>query len=72
MREEKEKKISTDLSSLLEAYENRWVALSPTYDRIISSGDTLYETIGKVDKEERQRVVLYRVLPAGSFYAPLA
>ena len=63
-------KITTDLSRLLKPFENRWVALSPTYDRVVSSGDTLSETLSGVSEGEQSQVVLYRVLPGNSFYAP--
>ena len=72
MRKAKETISSTDLSKLLEPYENQWVALSPRYDRVMSSGGTLGETVAKVKEAERSRVILYRVLPANSFYAPSA
>lgn len=71
MDEEKERKINTDLSELLKVHENQWVALSPAYDKVMASGDTIGETIAKVDEAERSQVVFYRVLPANSFYAPL-
>ena len=72
MRDEKGGKMNTDLSKLLKLHESQWIALSPTYDRVMASGDTLGETIAKVDVAERSHVILYRVLPANSFYAPFA
>lgn len=72
MRDERGGEINTDLSKLLRLHESQWVALSPTYDTVVASGDTLGETIAKVDAAERSHVVLYRVLPANSFYAPFA
>lgn len=55
-----------DLSKLLDQFKNKWVALSPDYKRVVSSGDTLESTAKKLKETDRDRVVFHRVLP-GSF-----
>ena len=57
-----------DLSKLLRPFENKWVALSPDYKRVVSSGNTLEVTAEKVRPKERDKVIFHRVIPPG--YGP--
>jgi tRNA uridine 5-carbamoylmethylation protein Kti12 len=52
-----------DLSKVLQPYEHKWVALSPDYTQVITSGETLRETAAQVRAEEKERVVFHKVLP---------
>jgi len=56
------KKKNTDLSEILRPFENQWVALSPDYTTVVSSGETLEEAASKVREEEREQVVFHKVL----------
>lgn len=57
-----------NLSKILQNLENRWVALSPDYERVVSSGETLSDVMGKVSEKEKSRVIFHKVIPSG--YAP--
>ncbi|MBI3020044.1 MAG: hypothetical protein HYY60_01830 [Parcubacteria group bacterium] len=60
------------MSSLLQKkHENKWVAFSSDYKRIVSSGETLKDTASKIGIKDREGVVFYKVLPFGSYYEPL-
>ena len=60
-----------DLSKVLQPYENKWVALSSDYNKVIASGETLRETAAQVGEGEKERVVFHKVLPFDAYYAPL-
>ena len=60
------------LDKILAAHENKWVALSPKKDRVISSGNTLKEVSRKLTPQERSGASFMRVIPADSGYAPHA
>ncbi|OHA02633.1 MAG: hypothetical protein A3J58_02790 [Candidatus Sungbacteria bacterium RIFCSPHIGHO2_02_FULL_52_23] len=59
-----------DLSKLLDKFKNKWVALSPDYKSVLSSGDTLEMTANKLKKTDREKVIFHRVLPSG--FAPFS
>ena len=48
-------------------YVNKWVALSEDYKKVIASGETLSEVLGKTSSEKK--VMVFRVLP-NLTYAP--
>ena len=54
-----------DLSKILKNHENEWVALSPDYKKVLSSGDTLEEAAKTIKHSDREKVVFHRVIPAG-------
>ncbi len=58
-----------NLSKLLKPFENKWVALSPDYKHVVSSGKTLKNTAEKVKDSERNKVIFHKVVPFG--YAPI-
>ena len=60
-----------DLSKLLQPYENKWVALSPDYSRVIASGETLRETAAQVREDDKEQAVFHKVLPFDAYYIPL-
>ena len=59
---------SIDLSRALNrSHENKWVALTPDYSKVIAASDDLV----KLDKAVAGRDVVYhRVLPADVIFAP--
>ena len=59
-----------DLTEVLKPCEHKWVALSPDYSRVIASGDTLQETLSRVDEQDRQTVIFHKVIPPE--FAPTA
>lgn len=64
--------MKTDLSQLLKPYEDKWVAISPDYKKVIASGETLKETVAQVSPESREEVIFHKVLPYDALYAPLS
>jgi hypothetical protein len=52
-----------NLAQILKPYEHKWVALSPDYQRVISSGDTLARTREQVRENEREKVIFHKVIP---------
>lgn len=62
--------VKPDLSKILKPHENKWVALSPDYERVVASGDTLKETAAQVKPDEREKVVFHKVLPFDALYIP--
>ena len=56
-----------NLRLFTKAHENKWVALSPDYTRILSVADTLNSLQEKVAEKD---VVVMRVLPSDVGYAP--
>ncbi len=59
-----------NLSELLRPYEDKWVALSPDYTRVVASGDTRKEVDASVKKEERETLIFHKVLPFDALFAP--
>ena len=59
-----------NLIELLKPYTNRWVALSPDYKKVVSSGSTLDNTAKKIKKYHKNEVIFFRVLPFNANYAP--
>ena len=59
-----------DLSKVLQSFDNKWVALSPDYKRVVASGDTLIDADAQVPEEQRKKVVFYKVPPADAYYIP--
>lgn len=51
---------------LKKAHENKWVAISANYKKLLAVGETLAEVLKKTGKEE---VVVMQVMPNTS-YAP--
>ena len=52
---------------LKKAHENKWVALSPRYRKLLAVGETLAEVLKKTGKKE---VVVMQVMP-NTGYAPV-
>lgn len=60
-----------DISKLIKKeHENQWVALSPDYRRVISSGKTLKDTAAKIKEGEKNKVIFHKVLPFEAYYEP--
>jgi len=51
---------------LKKAHENKWVAISPSYKKLLAVGETLSEVLQKTGKKE---VVVMQVMP-DTGYAP--
>jgi hypothetical protein len=59
-----------DLATILEPYENKWVALSPDYTHVVASGETLKDVHAKVPEGDCAKVVFHKVLPFDALYIP--
>jgi hypothetical protein len=60
------------LGDVLAAHENKWVALSADYRRVLASGRSLKEVDGKLNASERVEAVFHKVLPFDAAYVPRA
>lgn len=60
------------LGDVLAAYENKWVALSADFSRVLASGRSLKEVDGKLTGSERREAVFHKVLPFDAAYVPHA
>ncbi|MDP3764143.1 MAG: DUF5678 domain-containing protein [bacterium] len=58
-----------NLSKILKPFVNKWVAISPDYKKIISSGNTLQELVAKVGGNKKD-LIFHKVMPL--VYAPLS
>jgi hypothetical protein len=57
-----------DLSAILDAsHENKWVAISLSYSRVLAAADTLRDLIPLVKDAD---VIYYRALPRQATFAP--
>ena len=59
-----------NLGRLVAEYENKWVALSADYRRVLASGSSLKEVDASLKDSERAGAVLHKVLPFNAAYAP--
>ena len=57
-------------AELIRPYENKWIAIAPDYSRVVASGDSLEEVDTKVPPEDREKVILHRVLPFDAVFVP--
>ena len=57
--------IKPNLSRILKPFENKWVALSPDYKKVLSSGDTLTDAAKTIKQSDREKVIFHRVIPVG-------
>ena len=58
-----------DLRKLLKAYENKWVALSLDYSKVLGAGDSLREAKQKAEKRGKNYVFL-KLPPFDVSYVP--
>lgn len=59
----KKMSINKNLFKLLKGFKDKWVAITPDYREVVSSGDTLEEAESKVKEKERGHVIFYKVVP---------
>ena len=59
-----------DHSTLLASFEDKWVALSPDYTRVLVSGDTMMEVDAQVAPDEKHTIIFYKVPPFDDYYIP--
>lgn len=59
-----------NLSKILKPFENKWVALSPDYKKVISSGSNLESVVKSLKDGEKERAIFHKVIPSG--FAPYA
>ena len=62
-------KRANDLRKLLKAYENKWVALSLDYSKVLGAGESLQEAKEKAEKT-REKYVFLKLPPFDVSYAP--
>ena len=58
-----------DLSKILKPYENKWVALSLDYKKVLGSGKTLKEAKKEAD-EAGEKYLFLKVFPFDISYVP--
>ena len=58
-----------DLRKLLKAHENKWVALSLDYSKVLGAGDTLQEAKKEAEKKKKKYVFL-KLPPFDVSYVP--
>lgn len=54
---------------MLKIYQNKWVALTPNYEKVVSSGKKLDEVLSKLKRGRKNNVVFLKVTPPS--YAPV-
>jgi hypothetical protein len=59
-----------DLSKKLRPYENKWVALSLDYKKVLGVGDTLEEAERKARKKSKEYIFL-KLPPFNVYYIPI-
>lgn len=52
-----------NLTKVLKPFENKWVALTRDYKKVIDYGDTLNEVTSKIKKNEKDKIIFYKVVP---------
>lgn len=62
--------MNTNLSQLLQPFENRWVALSRDYRKVVASGTTLNEVEAKLEKNKKKTVVYFKVPRFNAVFVP--
>lgn len=62
-------KRANDLRKLLEAHENKWVALSLDYSKVLGAGGSLQEAKEKAESSG-QKYVFLKLPPFDVSYAP--
>lgn len=58
-----------DLSKILKPYENKWVALSLDYKKVLGAGDTLEEAEREAQKKSKEYIFL-KLPPFDVQYVP--
>ncbi len=61
-----------DLCKVLKPFENKWVALSPDYRRVVASGESLDEVESQLDQNQVHEVIHFRVPPRDAVFVPTA
>lgn len=56
------------LEDELMKYENKWVAILESEDRIVGSGHTAYEAKAQPDANGHGEAALFKVRPFGKYY----
>lgn len=59
-----------NLSKLLKPFENKWVALSSDYRKVLSSGDNLKSVVQGLSENDKKVAIFHKVIPSG--FAPHA
>ena len=57
-----------ELTNILDAsHENKWVAISPDYDRVLAAADSLPQLMREVTDQD---VIFHRVIPHDVSFVP--
>ena len=62
----------TTISSQLEKYENKWVAIDESQEMIVGVGDDAFEATEDAERRGYQDTILFRVPSFDSALIPLA
>jgi len=55
-------RMAIDLSTILKPFENKWVALSEDYGKVLESGKSLKEVVEKCKKRECRNPIYFKVV----------
>ncbi len=70
MAQRMHRSVRDNLGKLLRPFEDKWIALSPDYKRVLSSGKTLKETEAKLSERKRVKAIYFKVPPARAYFVP--
>ena len=62
--------ITHNLSDLVQPFENQWVALTPDYREVVTSGETLDEVESHLEGKDLQRLVFFKVPRFDAVFIP--
>ena len=61
-----------NLSADLEKYEDKWIAIDESEERIVGVGDNAIEATADAEQNGHQETVLFKVPSFGSAFIPMA
>jgi hypothetical protein len=62
----------TTISAQLEKYENKWVAIDESEEKIVGVGDDAFEATEDAERGGHQDTILFRVPSFDTAFIPLA
>ena len=61
-----------DLKSEIEKYENKWVAIDESEEKVVGVGDDAFEATADAERKGYQETILFKVPSFDSAFIPLA
>ena len=62
----------TAISAQLEKYENKWIAINESEEKIVGVGDNALEATADAERNGYQETILFKVPSFDSAFIPLA